>query len=143
MTILDQAKAIRAAMDNAATVLTDAQALGCDAIYRQWQDLLGQTVTAGCRFRWEGDLYRVRQPEHTFAAHYMPGTPGTESLFEVISEGHRGTAEDPIPYDGNMALEEGRYYTQEGTLYLCIRSTGQPVTHDLTELTALYVEVAA
>lgn len=60
------------------------------------------------------------------------------NLFEVA---HAGTADDPIPYEGNMALESGKYYSQDGVVYRCTRDTGNPVFHALSELVGLYVEV--
>lgn len=68
---------------------------------------------------------------------------GTESLWERIDETHDGTKYDPIPYNGNMALQNGLYYTQSGVLYRCTRDTGNPVYHTLSELVGIYVEVAA
>ena len=44
-------------------------------------------------------------------------------------------------YDGNMALESGKYYTQSGMTYLCSRDTVNPVYNALSELVGLYVEV--
>ena len=41
-----------------------------------------------------------------------------------------------------MELTEGLYYSQNGIVYLCIRSSGQPVYHALSDLVGLYVEVA-
>jgi hypothetical protein len=38
-----------------------------------------------------------------------------------------------------MELIEGKYYTQNGAVYLCIRSTGAAVHHPLAELAGLYV----
>ena len=67
---------------------------------------------------------------------------GTESLYTRIDEQHDGTKYDPIPYDGNMALVNGLYYTQGGVLYLCNRDTVNPVYHALSELVGQYVEVA-
>ena len=49
---------------------------------------------------------------------------GTESLWERIDETHDGTKYDPIPYSGSMALENGKYYTQDGVTYLCNRQPG-------------------
>ena len=63
------------------------------------------------------------------------------SLWEYINETHDGSKYDPIPYDGNMELSEGLHYMQDGVLYRCTRSTGQPVYHALEELVGLYVEV--
>jgi hypothetical protein len=36
----------------------------------------------------------------------------------------------------------GKYYIQNGVTYICTRSTGAPVYHDLVHLVGLYVEVA-
>jgi hypothetical protein len=49
--------------------------------------------------------------------------------------------EDHIPFEKNMEIYEGSYYTQNGVLYLCIRSSGQPLYHDLALLAGSYVEV--
>lgn len=144
MTVMEQARTIRAAMDNAGAALTDADALVCRAIYRQWADLAeaGFEAEKGYRFLHGTALYRTEQPVYTFVAHYVPGAEGTESLFSRIDETHSGTVDDPIPYDGNMALEEGKHYSQDGVVYRCIWSTGIPVYHPLSELVGLYVEVA-
>ena len=139
MTVTEQAKRLRAAMDAAGAALTDADALVCRAIYRQWAELAGTTVEKGYRFLHGGDLYRTEQPVYTFVAHYVPGAAGTGSLFSRIDEPHAGTAEDPIPYGGGMALEEGKHYTEGGALYRCTRSTGNPVFARLAELVGLYV----
>ena len=143
MTVMEQAKVIRSAMDAAASLLTDAEALGCKAIYYQWKDLVEAGVAVGKSYRFlhGADLYRTEQPDYTFTAQYVPGTVGTESLFSRIDERHAGTVEDPIPYAGNMALEEGMHYSQDGIVYLCTRSTGIAVYATLSELVGLYVEV--
>ena len=106
---------------------------------------VGDDVKKGTKFRAtdseDADLYTVIQPELTIQEHYPPGT-GTESMYTRIDEKHDGTKYDPIPYDGNMALVSGLYYTQGGVLYLCNRDTVNPVYHALSELVGLYVEVA-
>ena len=61
---------------------------------------------------------------------------------EMSTEEYAGTQHDPIPYDGNMALESGKYYIQDDVVYLCNRDTGNPVYNALSELLGLYVEVA-
>lgn len=142
MNVMEQARTIRAAMDNAAIVLTDEQAVFSKELYPKWEELMGQTVELGFRFRYQDVLYKTIQKSYTFVEHYIPGA-GTESLFARIDEAHAGTAEDPIPYEGNMALEEGKYYSQGGVVYRCIWSTGIPVYHPLSELVGLYVEVAS
>ena len=120
--------------------LDDADALAVKTIYPEWKTLIGVTVKLGFKFRHNGELYKTRQPEYTFVEIYEPGTTGTESLFEVINETHAGTINDPIPYSGNMALEEGKYYIQYDVIYLCTRDTINPVYADLSALVGMYVE---
>ena len=64
------------------------------------------------------------------------------ALYTVIDVAHSGTQDDPIPYNGNMALQSGKYYTQNNILCLCNRDTGQSVYNALAQLVGLYVEVA-
>lgn len=66
---------------------------------------------------------------------------GTESLYTRIDEHHDGTKYDPIPYSGNMALQNGKYYMQGGVLYKCTRDTGNPVYNALADLVGIYVEL--
>ena len=119
----------------------DTTALRMVSFYPEWNSLIGQTVDkAGFRFTYGGKLYKTIPANHTFQADWVPGV-GTESIYVRIDEAHDGTKYDPIPYDGNMALTAGLYYTQGGVTYLCNRSTGQPVYNALSELVWLYVEV--
>lgn len=128
------------------TIAVDDQtALRMRIYYPTFSELVGHTVKKGTKFRAtdseDADLYTVIQPELTIQEHYPPGV-GTESLYTRIDEQHDGTKYDPIPYDGNMALVNGLYYTQGGVLYLCNRDTVNPVYNALSELVGLYVEVA-
>lgn len=108
--------------------------------YPEWADLIGKTVEAGFKFTHNGLLYKIIQTNHTFASQWVPGE-GTESLYTRIDETHDGSSYDPIPYDGNMALENGKYYSQDGVTYLCSRDTVNPVYNTLAELVGLYVEM--
>lgn len=122
--------------------LEDAQALTVKAIYPQWAEVIGQTVKQGFKFLYGDALYKVIQPDGlTIQEQYIPGE-GTESLYAVIDETHAGTKEDPIPYAGNMALENGKYYSRDGVIYLCNRDTEIPVYQALKDLVGLYVTVA-
>ena len=137
---LKDAKMYRAAIEAGANAVerSDLDALAVKDIYPAWDSLIGQTVNVDFKLTHDGKLYKVIQA-HTVQADWIPGV-GTESLYAVIDEGHAGTLDDPIPYDGNMELTEGLYYSQDGIVYLCTRSTGQPVYHALSELVGLYVE---
>ena len=122
--------------------LTDAQAVAVKAIYPQWAEVIGQTVKQGFKFLYGDALYKVIQPDGLIIQEqYIPGE-GTESLYAVINETNAGTQEDPIPYAGNMALENGKYYSQDGVIYLCNRDTEIPVYQKLKDLVGLYVTAA-
>mgnify|MGYP005758140275 CR=1 FL=1 len=122
--------------------LDDAQALTVKAIYPRRDEVIGQAVKQGFKFLYNDILFKVIQPDGLIIQEqYIPGE-GTESLYAVINETNAGTQEDPIPYAGNMALENGKYYGQDGVIYLCNRDTEIPVYQALKDLVGLYVEVA-
>lgn len=116
----------------------DNTALRMKQFYPTFDEIVGQKVKQGFKFRHGDDLWSVAQPELTILSHYVPGA-GMESLYTVVNETHAGTLADPIPYDGNMVLENGKHYSQNSTIYLCTRDTGNPVYHPLAELVGLYV----
>ena len=118
----------------------DATAYRMRSFYPAWEDVIGKAVDAGYKLTYQGALYKVISA-HTVQSNWVPGT-GTESLYARIDETHDGTKYDPIPYAGNMALENGKYYAQYGVTYLCTRDTVNPVYNALAELVGLYVERA-
>ena len=144
MTYTERALQLRPIMEQAAQSLDDSVALTAVELFPQWKELVkkGAEVEKGFRFQHDGKLYRTEQPKYTFVEQYVPGVVGTESLFSKVDEAHAGTREDPIPYEKNMEIYEGLYYTQNNVLYQCIRSSGQPLYHDLSVLIGSYVEVA-
>ena len=113
----------------------DITALRMAEFYPDWA--AGQDYTAGYKVHHGGKLWRCVQ-SHTSQAGWEP--ENAASLWTEICESHAGTLEDPIPYSGNMALESGKYYIQDGKIYRCIRDTGNPVYNALSELVGLYVE---
>ena len=119
----------------------DNTALRMKDFYPAFESVIGQTVKQGFKFTHGDKLWRTEQPEMTIQEHYPPGI-GTESLYSEVCETHAGTLEDPIPYSGNMALESGKYYSQDNKVYRCTRDTGNPVYNALSELVGLYVEEA-
>ena len=113
----------------------DNTALRMLAFYPEWA--VDTAYTVGYKVRYGDKLWRVRQA-HTSQAGWEPDI--VPALWEQVCESHDGTLDDPIPYDGNMALEEAKYYHQDYVIYRCFRSTGNPVDHALSELVDLYVE---
>ena len=92
-----------------------------------------QTIQPLCGF------LNVLKPPGMSSAHVVGAV---RRMLGGAKVGHAGTLDDPIPYDGNMELTEGLYYIQDEIVYLCTRSSGQPVYHALSALVGLYVEVA-
>ena len=115
----------------------DNTALRMVAFYPEWAE--NTEYTAEYKVQRNGKLWRCRQA-HTSQTGWEP--ENAASLWTEICESHAGTLEDPIPYSGNMALESGKYYMQDGKIYRCIRDTGNPVYNALSELVGLYVEEA-
>lgn len=115
----------------------DNTALRMKQFYPTFESIVGQTVKKGFKFT-HGDYLWATVKELTIQSHYPPGD-GMESLYTKVNETHAGTLEDPIPYDGNMALENGKYYSQNSTIYLCNRDTVNPVYHKLAELVGQFV----
>ena len=121
------------------TTLTDDEALVLKRLYPQWIEYIGKSLSQGMKVQYGDKLYKVRQDIATVLENQPPSID-TAALYEEINETHAGTLEDPIPYNNNMELEEGKYYSQDGMTYMCTRSTGQAVYNNLSELVGIYVQ---
>ena len=113
----------------------DNTALRMMEFYPEWSADTAYSV--GFKVQYKGNLYRVLQA-HTAQDGWQP--ENAPALWEQINETHAGTMDDPIPYNGNMTLENGKYYIQDHEIYLCTRDTINPVYNPLAELVGLYVE---
>lgn len=133
----DAAMRVKPLLQKGAQSLSDAEALEIKSIYPQWEE--GVEYATHKKVQYMEKLYRCLQ-SHTSQAGWEPDV--VPALWTVIDETHAGTIDDPIPYNGNMALEQGKYYEQYGVVYLCTRDTINPVYATLAELVPLYVEVA-
>lgn len=139
MTPQEKARALRPLIVKASASLSDADALDAVELFAVWA--ADTDYWQDKRLQHEGALYRVRQA-HRSQAIYPPGSPGTEALYAKVERPGQGdTPADPIPYEGNLELYQGKYYAQDGVTYICTRSTGAPVYHPLSALVGLYVEV--
>lgn len=132
----DEAESLRTHIETAAQSLTDEEALEAVALYPVWS--ASTDYPAGHKVQHNARLWRCLQA-HTTQDGWEP--ENAASLWESIDETHAGTLNNPIPYEGNMALTTGLYYEQYGVVYLCTRDTVNPVYNDLVDLVGLYVEV--
>ena len=123
--------------------LSDDKAVQYTEMYPYWKE--GIAVKVGERYQYDGKLYKVVQ-EHEASAEWTPDI--TPALFTVIDIKHLGTLADPIPASANMEYIKGKYYTQDGTIYLMNRegmADGESVTlaYLPSELIGIYFEVVA
>lgn len=119
--------------------LTNNEALSVKEMYPRWEDKVGSTIEVGFITLYDGNLWKARQT-HTAMEVYPPSIH-TASLYEVINEEHEGTMEDPIPYIPPMEIFNGKYYVQNGSVYLCVRDSEVALSHDLSSLVGIYVEL--
>ena len=120
--------------------LTDEQSLQFKNLYPKWESFIGKSLEQNYKALYNDKLYKVRQKINTVLENQAPSI-ATAALYEEINETAAGTQEDPIPYNNNMELFEGKFYSQDGITYKCTRNTEQPVYHQLSELVGLYVEM--
>ena len=132
-----KAKQLRQLIEQLAVTLDDETALTGVELFPIWT--IDRAYAVGDKVQRNGKLWRCIQA-HTSQTGWEP--ENAASLWTEICESHAGTLDDPIPYSGNMALESGKYYMQDGKVYRCIRDTGNPVYNALSELVGLYVEEA-
>lgn len=131
------ARKLRANMVKASASLSDNDALDTIELFDKWE--AGVAYPEGKRLRYGERLYRVRQA-HISQADWAPDI-ATSLYVEVARQGQGDTPDNPIPYNGNMELFEGKYYSQNGVTYVCFRSTGIAVYNDLADLVGIYVNV--
>ena len=119
--------------------LNHNDALSVKDLHPTWESFVGKSLKTGNRVLYQDKLYRVRQDVATVLENQPPSID-TAALYEEINEENAGTIDDPIPYNNNMELFAGKYYSQNGIIYKCTRDTGQAVYHDLSALVGIYVE---
>jgi hypothetical protein len=118
--------------------LTASEALRVKDRYPEWE--VGIDVVKGHRYQYGEDLWECIQG-HTTQENWKPSLE-TASLWKRVDEEHAGTKDDPIPYAPPMEIFKDKYYTQSKVLYKCIRDSGQPLSHNLSDLVGNYVEKA-
>lgn len=116
---------------------TDEEALDNIELFPTWQSKIGVQVSQGERLYYDDKLFKVLQ-SHTPQDDWRPDT--TASLYVQVVADDAGTIDNPIAFELNMELVEGKYYTEDGVKYLCIRALAQCVWH-LADLIGNYVEI--
>ncbi len=124
---------MQAAARMAAFAFTDAQALTVPDLYPLWSSLPDDTTLTAQEEAVKGtEITRVRDDDgrlhkvtttHKKQADWAPGIE-TASLFTVIADPDMGTKDKPIVWVSGMESEAGKYYTDEGVLYIGLEDSG-------------------
>lgn len=139
-TVDDQIRDLLLEQYNGRTDISDEDALKRPLLVYDWATYIGKPLTTGQVVSYEGNLYRVRQDITNLVDTWIPGTT-TGAIFEVIEVSSTGTVDDPITYTPPMEIYSGKYYEQNGVVYLCTRDSGTVLSHNLSDLVGHYVSV--
>lgn len=124
---------------NERTDISNAEALDYAVIVYDFEHYIGQELAHGKIVSHNGKLWRVRQT-HTCQADWTPSLDSA-SIWEVIEVEHEGTKDDPIPYTPPMEILKDKYYIENAVLYKCTRNSDTALSHNLSSLVGLYVEI--
>ena len=118
MTVIEQAEAIREAMDVAGATLTDEQALVCVRLYRPWvidkTYEIGEFFTYGMNDVGDPQLYKVNQ-KHTSQADWPPDA--NPALYTAVGLDNNGYPVWSQPTGAHDAYNTGDVVNHKGTLY--------------------------
>ena len=118
MTAVEQAEAIREAMDAAGATLTEKMALECVRLYRPWEAgkayRLDEYLTYGVNGVGDPQLYRVAQA-HTSQRDWTPGT--VPALYTPIGLDDKGYPVWSQPTGAHDAYNKGDIVNYNGTHY--------------------------
>lgn len=110
-------------VNTAISYLSDEQAVTVKDLYPEY-DPNGKSYKTGDRANINGILYKCLQ-DHISQDGWEPGN--APSLWVALNSGeHEGTKEDPIPVPDTVTTAGyeyvyGKYYSENGTTYLCKR----------------------
>ena len=120
--------------------LTDDEAKKVPALFPLWETEKAYAV--GDRVWYQSSLYKCVQA-HTSQSTWNP--KDAVSLWANVSEESQeadGSREHPYEWQSGMTSYNGKYYTENGILYLCTRDSGAPLYHPIASLINLYFVVA-
>lgn len=100
-----------------------------------WNDYVGESLPINFKFKYNNQPYKTLQYINIVLSNQTPDI--VYSLYKVINEEHEGTLEDPIPYTQQMAIENGKYYSQYGITYLAIQDMPTGMPYDLNQIPSI------
>lgn len=120
--------------------LSDDEAKKVPALFPLWET--DKAYAVGDRVWYQASLYKCVQA-HTSQSTWNP--KDAVSLWANVSEESQeadGSREHPYAWEQGMTSYNGKYYTEDGILYLCIRDSGIPLNFPISSLINNYFVVA-
>ena len=121
--------------------LSDEEAKKVPALFPVWAT--DEAYAVGDRVYYNGSLFKCITA-HTSQANWNP--KDAASLWQNVSEEAQeadGSHDNPFTWEVGMTCYNGKYYIEDGILYLCTRDSGGPVYNRIADLpTGLYFEPA-
>lgn len=120
--------------------LSDDEAKKVPALFPLWET--DKAYAVGDRVWYQASLYKCVQA-HTSQSTWNP--KDAVSLWANVSEESQeadGSREHPFAWESGMTSYNGKYYTEEGVLYLCIRDSGNPLYFPIASLIGTYFQIA-
>ena len=125
---------------NSRTDIEDKEALDRAIVIYNWDKYIGKSLKTGQVVVHDERVYRVRQDIPIVLDKQYPSLD-TAAIYEVIELAATGEIDDPIKYTPPMEIFKDKYYLEEGSKYLCTRDSGIALSHNLSSLIGLYVEL--
>ena len=119
--------------------LTNKQSVSVRNMFPHWEDYIGKSLNeVGFKVLYKDDLYEILQPVPTVLEGQTPDI--VPANYGLVSE-HEGTKEDPIPYVHWLVIRKGKYYTENGILYIGLMDAPNGYDADLSTLVTLAKKV--
>lgn len=100
-----------------------------------WTDFINKSMPKDFKFQYNNQPYKTIQAVNIVLSNQTPDI--VYALYVAINEEHEGTLEDPIPYQQQMAIEKGKYYSQYGVVYIAIQDMPTGMPYDLNQIPAI------
>lgn len=100
-----------------------------------WNDYVGKSLPINFKLQYNNQPYQTLQYINVVLSDQTPDI--VYSLYAIINEEHEGTLEDPIPYQQQMAIENGKYYIQYDVVYIAIQNMPTGMPYDLSQIPSI------
>lgn len=140
--VSDIMNALKSIQTDAVQELSDKEAVKVAALFSTWYSRIGTQVEAGERLWYDNSLFKCITP-HEIQEQWNP--KDAASLWQNVSEESQdadGSREHPFEWQSGMTSYNGKYYTENGILYLCIRDSGNPLYFPIASLIGTYFQIA-